>query len=219
MLNIGNLNSPYKIQHFRWWQVNPWAHNNPVSLFRSWLEKKQLNSKGNSTQKTLQTWEGTALSLWTHWTVLTAESRATFVYAAPLTWSYQNTAGSQRNSALLCCPWSWSKQEKGPVRNAYFTNVGISGIGSFTFQTLEYAAQGSEGFIPGNIQKTWMWHLGIWFSGEYSLVGLTVGLDDNSSFFQLKWFKDCMIAVRSDHFGNEWYILYVFGSKLNVKIL
>lgn len=128
LLNIGNLNLPYKIQHFRWWQVNPWAHNNPVSLFRSWLEKKQLNSKGNSTQKTLQTWEGTALSLWTHWTVLTAESRATFVYAAPLTWSYQNTAGSQRNSALLCRPWSWSKQEKGPVRNAYLQMLGFQAL-------------------------------------------------------------------------------------------
>lgn len=149
-------------------------------------KKIQLNSKGNSTQNTLQTWEGTAVSLWTHWTVLTAESRATFVHPAPLTRSCQKHSRKSEKLSTTVSSLKLKQQEKGPIGNAYFTNFGISGIGIFTFQTLEYAAQGSEGFIPGKVQRTWMWLLGIQFSGEHSLVGLTVGLDDNSSFFQLK---------------------------------
>lgn len=45
--------------------------------------------------------------------------------------------------------------------------------------------------------------LGIWLRGERRRVGLTVGLDDNRAFFQLKSFEDSMIAARSNGFGCE----------------
>lgn len=32
-------------------------------------------------------------------------------------------------------------------------------------------------------KDVWMWNVGTWFSGEYCIVGLTVGLDDLKGLF------------------------------------
>lgn len=95
-------------------KFNPWAHDGPVSPFSSWLESKQLYSEDNSTQNTLQAMERAALSLWTHLTVPTTERGQSLRVQHCSHWDTRKAAGSQRNSALLCCPWSWVKQRGDP---------------------------------------------------------------------------------------------------------
>lgn len=95
-------------------KFNPWAHDGPVSPFSSWLESKQLYSEDNSTQNTLQAMERAALSLWTHLTVPATERGQSLRVQHCSHWDTRKAAGSQRNSALLCCPWSWVNQRGDP---------------------------------------------------------------------------------------------------------
>lgn len=167
-----------------------------MSIFRSWLEKK------------------------TSWTPKATPLRTPYRHGRVQLWAYgptgqsllqragqhlciqhhshgaaRNTAGSQRNSALRCRPWSWSNKRRDPSEMPILQILGFQALEFSHFRhwnmLLREVKDSSLGTFKGHGCGTW----GIWFSGEHSLVGLTVGLDDNSSFFQLKWFKDCMIAV------------------------
>lgn len=39
-------------------------------------------------------------------------------------------------------------------------------------------------YHPWSVQKTWMWHLETWSSGEYSGAGLMIAFDDLKGVFQ-----------------------------------
>lgn len=53
------------------------------------------------------------------------------------------------------------------------------------YETLEPAAQGTDGLIiPGVSKRHEMWHLGAEFRGGSGSFGLAAGLDDLSSLFQ-----------------------------------
>lgn len=181
--------------------------------FSSCLEKKQLNSKDSSTQKTLQAWEGTALSLQTLLTVPTTQSNCA---SSTTPTELPETQEEVRETQHYCAVPEAEAARGGTHQKCLFHKCW-----DFRHWNLYIGMcfSGKWGIHPWEHTKDMDAALGIWLRGERRRVGLTVGLDDNRAFFQLKSFEDSMIAARSNGFGCEWCILYRFSPKLNVKIL